>query len=179
MIRLASALLLASCAAAPPQEDAGVPDAGPMLTAFQQAVLSAHNAVRSSAMPVPSPALPEMSWSPRAQALAEDWAARCDFNHRDPNTLGENLFASTRDETPASVINGWAAERADYTLSTNTCAAGRQCGHYTQIVWRSSTGVGCATQRCTTGSPFSGSTTWYFFVCDYDPAGNFIGQAPY
>lgn len=179
MKRLFAALLLASCAAAPSGSDAGVPDAGSGLTAFQEAVLSAHNAVRAGAMPVPDPALTGMHWSATAQALAEDWAARCDFNHRDPNTLGENLFASTSDDGPTAVVNGWAAERANFNWTMNTCAIGRQCGHYTQIVWRSSVGVGCASQRCTTGSPFSSSTTWFFFVCDYDPAGNYLGQKPY
>lgn len=174
-----SVLLLLSCAAAPPQDDAGVADAGSMLTAFQEAIVSAHNAVRAGAMPVPAPALPPMHWSTTAQALAEDWAARCDFNHRDPNTLGENLFASTADTGPTAVVNDWASERSSYTWATNTCALGRQCGHYTQIVWRSSVGVGCATQRCTTGSPFSSSPTWFFSVCDYDPAGNYTGQKPY
>lgn len=95
MSRLFAALLLASCAGTPPQPDAGGSDARPMLSAFQQAALSAHNAVRAGAMPAPSPALPDVRWSATAQALAEDWAACCDFNHREPNTLGENLFASS------------------------------------------------------------------------------------
>ena len=156
---------------------AGV-DAGPSLTAFQQALLSAHDAVRANAVPAPSPALPEMHWSASAQALAEDWAARCNFMHRDPNSLGENLYAGTQEASPTSVVNDWASESADYTYATNSCALGKACGHYTQIVWRSSVGLGCAQQKCTTGSPF-GNGTWYFFVCDYDPAGNYIGQKPY
>ena len=159
-------------------DDAGVVDAGPTLTAFQQELLSAHDAVRANAMPVPSPALPAMHWSASAQALAEDWAARCNFMHRDPNSLGENLYAGTQEPVPTTVVNGWAAESADYTYGTNSCALGKACGHYTQIVWRSSVGLGCAQQRCTTGSPF-GNGTWYFFVCDYDPPGNYIGQKPY
>jgi pathogenesis-related protein 1 len=160
--------------------DAGVVvDAGPSLTTFQQALLTAHDSVRANAMPVPSPALPPMEWSSSAQALAEDWAARCNFEHRDPNSLGENLSAGTREFGGAEVVNDWAAEKADYTYSTNTCRPGKACGHYTQIVWRSSVGLGCAQQRCTVNSPFSGSSTWFFVVCDYDPAGNYIGQRPY
>jgi hypothetical protein len=169
--------LLTSCGAVVSSPDAGV-DAGSTLTAFQQALLSAHDAVRANAMPAPSPVLPSMQWSASAQALAEDWAARCNFMHRDPNSLGENLSAGTQEATPTSVVNDWASERADYTYPTNSCAPGKACGHYTQIVWRTSVGLGCAQQRCTTGSPF-GSGPWYFLVCDYDPAGNYIGQKPY
>ena len=173
-------LALASCGAPSSVPDggvdAGVVDAG--LTTFQQQVLSAHDAIRANAMPVPSPALPAMQWSASAQALAEDWAARCNFMHRDPNSLGENLSGSTQQQTPTIVVNDWASEKARYTYATNSCASGQECGHYTQLVWRASVGVGCAQQRCTTGSPF-GSGTWFFFVCDYDPAGNFIGQKPY
>ncbi|MDP2271071.1 MAG: CAP domain-containing protein [Archangium sp.] len=175
-------LLLAGCGAAPLPPDAGVDggtviDAGPQLTAFQQSLLTSHNTVRANVMPAPSPPLPPMQWSASAQALAEDWAARCDFQHRDPNTMGENISASTQELTAAAVTR-WASESADYTWSTNTCRLGQVCGHYTQIVWRSSIGLGCAQQRCETNSPFN-TVAWYFLVCNYDPAGNFIGQKPY
>jgi hypothetical protein len=72
----------------------------------------------------------------------------------------------------------WAAEAPDYDYATNTCKAGQVCGHYTQIVWRSTTAVGCAFRTCTTGSPF-GSGSWDFWVCDYAPPGNYVGQRPY
>ncbi|HEY1086458.1 MAG TPA: CAP domain-containing protein [Archangium sp.] len=185
MKRLALAFALAACGAGPTDTADAGPDAGTQapadagLSSFQQAVVDAHNLARANAMPAPSPALPLVNWSTRAQALAEDWAARCVFEHRDPNSLGENLFASTRETPPADVIADWADERVDYTYSTNTCRIGRDCGHYTQIVWRSSVGVGCAQQRCTSNSPFSISSTWFLFVCNYDPAGNFVGQKPY
>ena len=171
-------LVLAGCGGAATATDAGVVDAGPELTVFQEAVVAAHNSVRANVMPAPGTPLPPMRWSTSAQALAEDWAARCTFEHRDPNTLGENLSASTRELNASGVVSDWASESADYTYSTNTCRLGQACGHYTQIVWRTSVGVGCAQQRCTTNSPF-GSGTWFFFVCDYDPAGNYIGQKPY
>jgi hypothetical protein len=120
-----------------------------------------------------------MQWSESAQALAADWAARCVFEHRDPNSLGENLFAGTRFEDAAQIVGDWASEKADYTYASNSCAAGAACGHYTQIVWRSSVGLGCAQQRCTNVPPWGFGEYWSFTVCDYDPAGNFVGQRPY
>lgn len=42
-------------------------------------------------------------------------------------------------------------------------------GHFSQIVWKATTGVGCATQYCAT---LEGATfTNYFTVCNYYPAG--------
>lgn len=151
---------------------------GAGLTAEQQEWVTAHNTERAAAMPVPNPALPQVSWSTSAASLAADWAARCNFMHRNPNSLGENLFAASNQRSPTEITTSWASEKSDYTYATNTCALGQACGHYTQIVWRSSVGVGCASQTCTTGSPF-GSGSWVLTVCNYDPAGNFVGQKPY
>ncbi|MBL8914968.1 MAG: hypothetical protein JNM17_29955 [Archangium sp.] len=161
--------------------DAGAQvDAGPMLTAEQQEWLTAHNAIRAAASnPIPATALPEVTWNQSAANLAADWASRCNFMHRDPNTLGENIFAATNSRTPTQIVNGWAAEKPDYNYANNSCTTGRQCGHYTQIVWRATTGIGCASQMCTTGSPFSSSINWVFVVCNYVPAGNIVGQRPY
>lgn len=50
-------------------------------------------------------------------------------------------------------------------------------GHYSQIVWRSTASVGCATQYCPQGLSGAGAgVPPYFTVCDYYPAGNFVGE---
>lgn len=183
-IAFSVACLLVACGESPPGADAGVDggaqiDAGPMLTAEQQEWVTAHNAIRAAASnPIPATALPEVTWNQSAANLAADWAARCNFMHRDPNSLGENIFAGSNSRTPTQVTNGWAAEKPNYNYANNSCAMGQQCGHFTQIVWRASTGIGCASQMCTTGSPF-GAGSWFFVVCNYAPAGNIAGQRPY
>jgi len=48
-------------------------------------------------------------------------------------------------------------------------------GHFTQIVWKSTTLVGCATVNCPGGLQGASFTPW-FTVCNYYPAGNFVGQ---
>jgi hypothetical protein len=95
--------------------------------------------------------------------------------------LGENIAASSPGHWPsiAEVVQAWASEAADYDYASNSCAPGKACGHYTQIVWRDSTLLGCAYARCTTNSPFDGVPTWDFWVCDYSPPGNWVGQRPY
>ena len=70
-------------------------------------------------------------------------------------------------------VTAWADEKVDYTYATNTCAAGKVCGHYTQLVWRATQKVGCALQNCP-ALQYPSS-----IVCDYGPGGNFNGQLPY
>jgi len=66
---------------------------------------------------------------------------------------------------------GWADEFPNYNYAANTCASGQQCGHYTQMVWRTSTQVGCASVTCSNGK--------VLVVCNYSPAGNTMGQKAY
>lgn len=154
-----------------PSQDAGV---DPSTSAW----LQEHNAVRAAAQPPPSPALSDLTWSSSAASVAAAWAQNCTWAHNaNRGPYGENIAASTAPLTPASVVDMWAAEAADYKYATNQCSD--VCGHYTQLVWRSTTAVGCAIQRCDSGSPFPGGGPWYFAVCDYSPPGNYIGQKPY
>jgi hypothetical protein len=95
--------------------------------------------------------------------------------------LGENIAAGAPSQTVASAVSSWINEVANYDHATNTCAAGKVCGHYTQIVWSTTTAVGCARVGCTTNSPFGAFADglWDFEVCDFSPPGNIGSQAPY
>ena len=164
-------------------------------TTGQAEWLDPHNSVRAGTFggvtlsPVPSPALPPLGWSASAEAVARAWAAGCVYQHNggrgaDGVPRGENIAATApadrADATPAYVVGLWAGEWPDYSYATNSCAAGKVCGHYTQVVWRNTTRVGCARARCTVNSPFGSSfPTWDFFVCNYEPPGNYGGQKPY
>nr|WP_228530765.1 MULTISPECIES: CAP domain-containing protein [Myxococcaceae] len=164
-------------------DDSGTPDAGggDDPGAEGQAWLDAHNPVRAQASPAPVPALAPLTWSASAASVAKSWAENCNYAHN-PNrgTRGENIAAFTAaGQTPLIVVNLWAKEKSDYDYASNSCASGKQCGHYTQIVWRGTTQVGCASAKCTQNSPFQGFSTWYFFVCDYAPPGNYVGERPY
>jgi pathogenesis-related protein 1 len=70
---------------------------------------------------------------------------------------------------------GWRSK--DYEYRANSCS--NVCGHYTQVVWRKSTKLGCGVTNCTKNSRFSGFTDWQFRVCEYDPPSNFNGEKPY
>jgi uncharacterized protein YkwD len=124
--------------------------------------------------------VPALRWSNEIAAYAKEWATTvqkqygkqdfCGLTHRPNGRYGQNLFAGYR-MTPQGGVNMWAAERHDYTYTTNSCANGKACGHYTQIVWRNSTEFGCAEAQCGNGTKL--------WICDYNPYGNIVGQKPY
>ncbi|MFS7946274.1 putative CAP domain-containing protein [Helianthus anomalus] len=78
---------------------------------------------------------------------------------------GSGTFTST------ATVNLWVAEKSYYDYTTNTCASGHVCGHYTQVVWRNLVQLGCARVQCT-------NNDWWFVICSYYPRGNYIGQSP-
>jgi len=162
----------------------GTPDARPRPTVdagpIGEAAVGAHNAVRAAALPAPTPPLEAVYWDEEAEAVALDWAQHCRWMHSGTPGFGENLYASTSfDDTVGDAVASWASEAADYSYANNACAMGKQCGHYTQIVWRESVGVGCAAWVCDTGSPFPSSSRWLNWVCNYVPPGNYVGYRPY
>jgi len=145
-------------------------------------ITAAHNAVRAGASPAPSPPLAPLCWNASVASGAQAWANACSWRHN-PNlsNLGENIAALGGDESAGGwrvALALWADEAANYDYANNACSG--VCGHYTQLVWRSTTQVGCGLKVCTTGSPFGPrGSTWTMIVCDYRPPGNFNGQRPY
>lgn len=142
-------------------------------------IVDAHNAVRH--MVQTSPALVDLVWDDTLAATARAWVAMCrdqdaptgliDHNPNRGQNVGENMFSSSGAATAQQAVTSWANEKANYEYSTNTCNG--VCGHYTQIVWRSTMSVGCAIGSC-------GSLTYSSsIVCDYSPAGNVGNQKPY
>src|SRR5690606_35393263 len=104
----------------------------------------------------------------------------CVWQHSGAAGLGENLYGSTAAANAESAAaTSWQSEETNYNYATNSCASGRVCGHYTQMVWRSSTEIGCGVQRCSTGSPFPSTSQWTVVVCNYRLPGNYSGQRPY
>lgn len=148
------------------------------------AMLAAHNQWRAQV------GVAELRYSTALEVSAQAWAdqlmhnRQCRMQHSDTaGRYGENLFWSSavrwsdgRREpspvTPAQVVESWGSEKRDYSYETNSCKPGRICGHYTQLVWQTSTEVGCARALCA-GSQ---DQVW---VCQYQPAGNWVGRKPY
>jgi len=132
-------------------------------------IVAAHNAERAKVGVAP------LAWSAEVAAYAQEWAdslktQNCAMQHRSEHRYGENL-AWGGGLTPDRVVSMWSAESAHYHYASNACQAGQTCGHYTQVVWRTSNQLGCGMARCANGSDI--------WVCNYNPPGNYIGQKPY
>lgn len=65
--------------------------------------------------------------------------------------LTENLAAGTGGYTVTDGINAWTAESSDYDANNPVPS------HFTQVVWKSTTQVGCAVVTCPAGSIFDAS----------------------
>ncbi|MDE2007744.1 MAG: hypothetical protein KGI51_14335 [Rhodospirillales bacterium] len=114
-------------------------------------------------------------WSDRLADAAQQWANHLvttgAFRHHVGGGYGENLYEIIGGKaTPHDVVAAWADERRAYDLQTNSCSAGVDCGHYTQIVWATTHAVGCA---------LAADPSRQIWVCEYYPAGNIIGYRPY
>jgi len=175
----------ASAGAGVPQSSAGSTSAGAAGAtasgdpepASQMGMTAAHNAARGRVMPAASPEIPPLMWSATIATTAQSWAERCVFEHSG-GKYGENIYASAgKDASASDVVASWASEAKDYDYATNSCSG--TCGHYTQVVARRSVSLGCGVAKCTKNSPFSGFSDWQYWVCNYDPPGNFNNEKPY
>lgn len=126
-----------------------------------------------------------MSWDANLESLATSWAQNLastnEFKH-DPdnstNQTGENIYATSITTKPelTQAVNAWLAEKQDYTHDTNSCATGKVCGHYTQIVWKNSSKLACATSQYS-NHPSLGQG--WVVVCKNQTPGNVQGEKPY
>ncbi|HYO58230.1 CAP domain-containing protein [Archangium sp.] len=184
LLALSLTSLAAGTAGCGTSEAASKPGAKTQASASLAAeMVAAHNEARAKTKPTPKPALPKLTWSPEAAKVAQSWANECRFEHnKNRGKYGENLAAAAPpgSKTNAQAVEDWVSEVADYSYSKNKCAPGKMCGHYTQVVWRNTTQVGCATAICTKNSPFGAQfPKWQLWVCNYTPPGNYVGQKPY
>jgi uncharacterized protein YkwD len=128
------------------------------------ALVAAHNRVRAKHC------APPLAWSNDLAAVAQKWAdhlrdAGCAFEHSQTD-YGENLAAGTDGTLDADAVVGmWYGEIDKYDFKRGGFSM--ETGHFTQVVWRATSRVGCGTSEC------KGMTIW---VCNYDPAGNVEGE---
>ncbi len=133
-----------------------------------------------------------------AQLYADEMAQSGYWGHDKKNQIdgyahgnyGENLYTSSNAASIEIATQAWIDEKEYYTYGKvvsssavdDTCVDGVDihgnailCGHYTQIIWKDTTLVGCAMSRYEVGD-YKG---WDIVVCKYQTPGNVIGETPY
>jgi len=109
-----------------------------------------------------------LTWNTSLASYAQAWASRCQWQHSG-GPYGENLASGYPDVTEA--VDGWGNERAKYNFQKPT-GFSEATGHFTQLVWKSTTSTGCAAVNCTGKGGMDG----FFLVCEYYPSGNVVGE---
>lgn len=169
----------------------------------QRLALQKHNELRARVARGDTPGQPpaadmkRLEWDDDLAAVAQQWADQCRYEHNERRSeqleariqteepdVGENLFAFVGTMQGPSVddaIQQWFDEHELYTFPNAATAA---TGHYTQLVWADTTRVGCGYARCDdlAAAPFRdmpARAEGFLLVCDYAPAGNWVGQDPY
>jgi pathogenesis-related protein 1 len=177
-LALALALGSAAIAATAHAASGGGDKSKPTSPAEARAFVNAHNAVRAAVqMPAgyvgPWVPIPPVAWSDEVASSAQAWAdhlhddMKCGLMH-DDTRYGENLAGGKKIDAE-DAVRMWAGEGSKYRYSPKYDFEPKT-GHYTQLVWRKTTHIGCARVSC-------GRNT--VVVCRYSPAGNHIGKAPY
>lgn len=157
---------LASCA--PP-----APDLRPAAAPLPSILLAAHNRERAAV------AVPPLAWDPflesAATSYARQLAASGTLRHslrQSRSAQGENLWMGTRGAFSAEhMVASWSAERARFRRgnfpSVSRTGNWVDVGHYSQMIWPTTTRVGCA---------IASSARVDVLVCRYAPAGNINGR---
>ena len=140
-----------------------------------ETLVTLHNQVRAEVGVGP------LVWSREVAAFAQAWADHlagdgCSMEHRPregewAQQYGENLFmGSAGFYGVKDAVQGWESEKKDYDggpISQNNFSV---VGHHTQMVWRATTTLGCGQATC---------SDQVIIACNYDPAGNYLGEKPY
>ncbi|KAK3846951.1 MAG: CAP domain-containing protein [Linnemannia gamsii] len=103
---------------------------------------------------------PPLRWNWEAANFGENWLQYCAFQHTG-GKFGENLAAGHHDFPTA--IKAWYDEVNQYNFDAPGFYSAT--GHFTQVVWKDTTSVGCAKRAC---------PNWTIYICNYEPAGNIV-----
>ncbi|KAM3430389.1 hypothetical protein MY4824_007718 [Beauveria thailandica] len=129
-----------------------------------------------------------LSWDPTLAAYALELAQTCVFAHNtsmggDDFHFGQNLAMAassgdlgSMDSAVGKASKDWYAEVKDYgnSYGQQNPATSAMIGHFTQLVWKNTQKVGCATFKCPPGAKWDMPSL--YTVCNYSPPGNVQGE---
>uniref|UniRef100_A0A3P9IW14 C-type lectin domain family 18 member A n=1 Tax=Oryzias latipes TaxID=8090 RepID=A0A3P9IW14_ORYLA len=128
-------------------------------------IVALHNRLRSRVRPMAAN-MQKMEWDGRMAILAEKLAMQCGAEPSPQNGpfschIGWNMHLSThRIASFSDIIHAWFEEGNDFLFLSGKCRENATCQHYTQLVWATSSHVGCASQLC-----LRDGGIWEIFVC--------------
>ncbi len=98
---------------------------------------------------------PPLKWdqtlSDQAQAVADKNAAANKFEHSDwaAGKGGECIAWGPIKPSWLIAVKDWVDEQKDYDYNTGKSKNGKAVGHFTQVVWKKATKVGCGKSEMT------------------------------
>lgn len=122
-----------------------------------------------------------MVWDYGLAGIAQEIASSCKYAHNitaGGGNYGQNIGAGSPDnEVDKMVTNNMYNDEMMFYPGYGVepdMSNFEHWGHFSQIVWKSTTGVGCYTQYCPGGLAGVASTVKPFFtVCNYAGVGKF------
>ncbi|CAD0056673.1 unnamed protein product, partial [Aureobasidium pullulans] len=149
-------------------------------TTYQQRVVDHHNVHRANH------SAPALTWDTDLANTAAKIAATCVYAHSmDVNGggYGQNIAAGVEANNVSAVItelfyNGEVGYFNNlYGQANPDMTNFEKWGHFSQLVWKGTTKVGCATQYCSGGLANVGQyVSPHFTVCNYGSPGNYAGE---
>ncbi|KAF5695085.1 PR-1 class pathogen-related protein [Fusarium denticulatum] len=138
------------------------------LDSDQQKALDLHNEARKAVGNEP------LTWDDSLASGAQEWAdhlAQLGSLQHSQGKDGENLYMGSGSNPFASAVEAFLSEKSQYNGEAISGSNYMSFGHYTQCVWKTTTKVGMAVAKDSSGA------SWV--VARYQAPGNMIGDKPY
>ncbi|CAO3633518.1 unnamed protein product [Cunninghamella echinulata] len=113
---------------------------------------------------LPSTRFPPLKWDASIARIAQRHTNKCTFQHSGEQGLGENIAMGYPSWN--AVIKDWYDEEKKYDYDNP--GFNKKVGHFTAVIWRSTSKIGCAVTKCRNGSKL--------YSCNYKKPGNVQGQ---
>ncbi|CAH1774463.1 unnamed protein product [Owenia fusiformis] len=165
---------------------------------WQQYMVEAHNERRfNEAVTFGISDENKLTYNQELAMMAQFRANKCIWDHGDyidcnGNVVGQNMYYVSGSEyhpidneiTDRALVGWYENEKPHYDPSSTSCAEGKVCGHYTQVIWAATERMGCGARMCETLYGGDGVTVYRnskhtLVVCNYSPPGNYVDMPPF